>query len=323
MTPNIAVRQFEFSDPEALVEAVPDGPSEVVQLERGSMRGQLEHLSVGRLGVARGSFTRAVRGRGIPSERRWVFYFFTSPGVVQHCEVAPGDLFLLAPGHEHYASFPDGGGGYTAVLAAPDLLFEFVDSKQPGARDAVIWRRPSTILEGAISHTTAAAVSTLLAAIRDPTLPDDAVVYYKRCLLDLITAPVLNRAIKYREPLLLSPVELVRRAERFTDGAGPRPVHISELWKALNVSERTLYRAFKAVHGLPPAEYMRRKRLSDVRRALLAASGPDAMVGTIASAHGFLQLGRFADYYRKMFDEYPHQTLRRPPLQVLDRWTSR
>jgi AraC family ethanolamine operon transcriptional activator len=151
----------------------------------------------------------------------------------------------------------------------------------------------------------------LLAAIRDPTLPDDAVFYYKRCLLDLITAPVLDQAIKYREPLLRSPVELVRRAELFIDGAGSRPVHISELCKEVGTSSRTLYRAFEAAHLPGPAEYMRRKRLNAVHAALLAASGPEAMVSAIASAHGFLQLGRFAGDYQKMFDEYPHETLRR------------
>ena len=102
--------------------------------------------------------------------------------------------------------------------------------------------------------------------------------------------------------------KLVRRIDRYLIAAGSRPVFIAEICETFKVRRRSLYRAFNDVMGSPPITYLRRKRLDDVRTALLTA-GPDAMVRDIARAHGFHELGRFAASYRRAFGELPSQTL--------------
>jgi transcriptional regulator GlxA family with amidase domain len=49
-----------------------------------------------------------------------------------------------------------------------------------------------------------------------------------------------------------------------------------------------------------------------VRRALLRADASTATVTRLATDHGFWELGRFSVTYRKLFDESPSQSLRRP-----------
>ena len=103
--------------------------------------------------------------------------------------------------------------------------------------------------------------------------------------------------------------ELVREIDNLI-AADSRPVHIAELCETWGVSRRTLHRAFIDVRGTPPIAYLRRKRLDDVRGALLTAD-PGAKVSDIARAHGFHELGRFAASYRRTFGELPSQTLQR------------
>lgn len=310
---HVTLRQSEFSDFEALRDAVQDAPAEIVQLERGRMSGTLIHQTVGSVGISSGEFSRSLRGRGVLSGYRWTFCYFTQPGLIQHFETTPGDLFLLAPGHEHYASYRGGGSGYTAIFVEPGELFGFIDS-QAGARDALAWRQSASLLAGARTADAAAEFSSLLVAVRTTALPDGTVDFYKRRILFHITAPVLSRASRYRGPHhLASAVALVRNADDFISHAGPRPVHTSELCEALAVSDRTLHRAFSAVHNLPPMTYLRRKRFGAMHSALLAASGPDVSIGRIAIEQGFAphEHGRVSAAYRKMFGELPRETLRR------------
>jgi transcriptional regulator GlxA family with amidase domain len=98
-------------------------------------------------------------------------------------------------------------------------------------------------------------------------------------------------------------VTLVREVDRFLVDAGNRPIHISELREKFKVHRRALHRAFSGAVGMPPITFLRRKRLGDVHAAL--------PVKEIAVEHGFLELGRFAGAYRRLFGELPSRTLQR------------
>jgi len=97
----------------------------------------------------------------------------------------------------------------------------------------------------------------------------DTADFYKRCILALMTAPVLD-GVPYRGPRLqLSKVQLVQEVDRYLVAAGNRPVHISELSEVFKVNRRMLHRAFIDAVGIPPITFLRRKRLGDVHAVLL------------------------------------------------------
>jgi AraC family ethanolamine operon transcriptional activator len=93
----------------------------------------------------------------------------------------------------------------------------------------------------------------------------------------------------------------------------PAKVKVADLCRIAGVSERSLEYGFREAVGLTPLRYIRHQRLHAARRALLAADAGEGSVTGIAHRLGFLELGRFATHYRRLFDELPSQTLARQP----------
>jgi transcriptional regulator GlxA family with amidase domain len=61
---------------------------------------------------------------------------------------------------------------------------------------------------------------------------------------------------------------------------------------------------------MSPKRFVLRERLYEVRRALRDADATSGTVTTIATDHGFFELGRFAGTYKAVFGETPSATLR-------------
>ncbi len=89
------------------------------------------------------------------------------------------------------------------------------------------------------------------------------------------------------------------------------PPSIAEMCVSSGVSERHLRNCFVDVYGVSPVRYSKFRRLSAARRALLAPNASDRPVKDVALSFGFLESGRFASDYRKLFDENPSQTMLR------------
>jgi len=89
--------------------------------------------------------------------------------------------------------------------------------------------------------------------------------------------------------------------------------HVTDLCRAVGVSERTLQNAFMEVMGLTPVAYLIRVRLHRVRRALLDATQGSTTVSSEALNWGFWHFGEFSRAYKDCFGELPSDTLRRKP----------
>ncbi|MGY2987739.1 helix-turn-helix domain-containing protein [Bradyrhizobium sp. USDA 4508] len=310
----VTVKRIKVSDFEVLRNAVQDAEEhDIVQLENGKMTGDLTHLSVGSIGISHGRFDRAMRLRGVGSKNRWLFgTLLVAPALIKNVETPAGDIVIEMPGHEQYLRYY-GGNAYAAIFVEPDELFAFLAS-QPGARDAVVSQANSVLVsDPATAAARISSLSSLLAMFttHGPMLSDGAVEFYKRGVLELVTAPIIERAsLRYRGRRPESALTLVRDVERYLIDAGSRPVHITELIEKFGVHERSLYRAFDDVLGIPPMTFLRHKRLGDVHTVLLQG-GPDLMLKDIAKEHGFLDYPRFAREYRRLFGERPAHTLRR------------
>ena len=112
--------------------------------------------------------------------------------------------------------------------------------------------------------------------------------------------------------------EIVDRFESVARAGFGSLNQVSEICKAVAINQRTVARAFHAIHGTTPLHYLHDLRLAEARKALLWANGSSESVTRVAMRFGFHELGRFAADYRAAFGESPSQTLRRPITCCID-----
>ena len=85
---------------------------------------------------------------------------------------------------------------------------------------------------------------------------------------------------------------------------------VQELAAAADVSDRTLLTVFRQHLGVSPQEYLSNDRLHRARRVLQSNEPGKTTVAAVAAQFGYLDFGRFAAKYRRLFGEFPSVTLR-------------
>jgi AraC family transcriptional regulator, ethanolamine operon transcriptional activator len=103
--------------------------------------------------------------------------------------------------------------------------------------------------------------------------------------------------------------QIIRRAMNFVDQHHGEYLSLEQLADAARVSERTLSDAFHWYFGVAPVQYLNRRTLHQVRKALKAADPSKATVPSIATQFAVWEFGRMARDYRLLFGELPSATL--------------
>lgn len=104
--------------------------------------------------------------------------------------------------------------------------------------------------------------------------------------------------------------ELAVRAEAHLRDTLAEAPQLAEICRAVRASPRSLHYSFKAIFNTTPKAYQTALRLDGVHHDLLRASD-GSTVTSVALKWGFVELGRFAGDYRRMFGEGPRETLKR------------
>ena len=288
----------------------------VTQLTPGPCKGHLLRANLGDMGFDAGGFDGDLRVRGAMAEKAFsLVSVLEQDGVLNQWghKVEEGDILAIPPGGELDGRF-QGRTAYAVVTAPWGLVmqraeaFEWladprfwteaaVNSPPPEARAAC--RR---VLQGCAG---------MMRALGDRT-PARVVDFLRHELLEsTLMALAQAKARGARRQGVLNAARIVRRAEDFLDGGAARQgVRVDDVCGALNVSRRTLYRAFHDLLDVSPKAYLRLKNMSAARAMLLAAGSRPTTVTQVALDHGFWELGRFAGAYRAMFGEAPSETLR-------------
>jgi AraC-like DNA-binding protein len=90
-----------------------------------------------------------------------------------------------------------------------------------------------------------------------------------------------------------------------------RKLNMPALSAELGVAERTLRMCCAEVLGVSPSRYLLLQRLNRARASLRRADPSTATVAEVARNNQFLEFGRFAVTYRRIFGESPSTTLQR------------
>ncbi len=104
---------------------------------------------------------------------------------------------------------------------------------------------------------------------------------------------------------------LAIRFEALLETQPDRSLRMAEICAALGVSAPALRICCKEQLGMSPTEYVRRRRMQLVHRALRNGDPDAASISAVARRYGFRGFGRFAANYRVLFGELPSATLLR------------
>jgi AraC-like DNA-binding protein len=104
------------------------------------------------------------------------------------------------------------------------------------------------------------------------------------------------------------PVQGAHRVQQYIDTHIAEIQTVRDVANALSVSTRTVQLWFRSTFNTCPAEYIRHARLTALHQALLAAEASCSVTDVMASV-GIVSCGRYAEYYRRMFGEFPSSSL--------------
>jgi len=125
-------------------------------------------------------------------------------------------------------------------------------------------------------------------------------------LVNCLIADEVELSSKHHQP-----ATVMARFEEIVGNRIGEKLSVPALCAELDIPERTLRTYCEKFLGVGPSKYFLLRRLNRVRRALQDADPSTSSVASIAQAHRFLELGRFAQVYRSVFDELPSVTLQR------------
>ena len=305
-----SLRTHEIGSFEALSNLVVGTSREVIQLERGTLKGCLWHASICGLPVDAVTFNLGLRTRGAAGrDRVSIGMLSASAGRVTRAsyESRPGDVLVTPPGTEHENRYY-GGSGIIVVSLSPDDLKSFFGSEFE-LGDMAAWRRSHFTGNAGTVQDVIPRLETLVASLSDVQLNAEAAEFWKRAVIEAITSNVVAAWPAEPDGPLPSALKVVRRVEEYLDAQTTDVVHISQICSQLHLSRRTLHRAFHEALGLGPIAFLRYRRLCAVHTTLRAADDVRT-ISDLAMQHGFQNLGRFSGYYHQLFGEYPSETRR-------------
>ena len=309
----LSVSNSELDGFEGLHEAVRGSHVDVMQLRRGKLRGTLSHIGIGDFSLSVGSFNLGVRTQRTSSDEKLIVgMLLSAEDRVTHFafDMLPADVLVIPPAIEHDGIF-HGASSYAA------LRFDLADVSSMFAGDARLsdpatWSEKNRYrADPAIAVVTARGLPQIVSQLaqHQHALSEASAIFWKRAIVDCITATVFHSQPPDDLGTLPSALRLVHNVEDYLAAADARPVHVSEICAAFRVSRRGLHRAFHDVFGIGPVTFLRHKRLCAIHSALKESAPGRTTVGEVAMQQGFAELGRFSQYYRGLFGEYPSETL--------------
>jgi AraC-like DNA-binding protein len=296
---------------EELNEAVVGAPREVVQIERGKIHGELCHATISGLPIDIVTFDLGVKSRADSSKDRTTIAILTASTnrvTRSSYETRPGDVLVTLPGGEHDNRYY--GGASILVISMSPADIEATFGIEGPLSDSTTWRSNHFKGNADTVQRVIPRLRSLVTRLRERnlSLTAEAAEFWKRAIIEATTARIVEGLPSERDGPLPSALRVVRQFEEYLDTQGTSPVHISQICSQLHVSRRTLHRAFHEAVGIGPIAFLRYRRLCSVHTALRSDPPAEGTIADLALQHGFLNVGRFAYYYRQLFGEYPSDT---------------
>jgi AraC-like DNA-binding protein len=310
-------RVLLFTDPDSYQATIRGAEVEMFVTTNGKFRAELTQINLHKLWMQRGRETlpRVLHSAVSRQRAPIVFLADAKQTAMQHSgmELSPGAIIVdgLGATHHHRSWGPC---RWASMSLTPEELAEagtVLSGRELTVPSVTHVIRPAPALMGALLslHENAARLAKAAPArLAHPEVArslEQALIHLMvRCLTD---TPLDIRAGNHRRGAIIA-----RLADLVV--ANPdRPLYLTDICVAIGVSERTLRACCHEHLGMGPIHYLWLRRMHLARAALIRADPGSASVTSVATDHGFWELGRFSVQYRTLFGESPSASLQRPP----------
>jgi len=312
--------EYIISDADSYRAVLSGANVEISQLEPGRLIGR--HVRVGLPGGQLSCVETSLSLRAIGTfPNFWtlsVILDSTTRSLQHGIEVRAGSLFIHGPGAAHDGVY---GRNFKIVCftVRDEVFTKHIRRLSPQLQEAV--RQPWSVFEPPLaSRREIIAHFAEAAAIiqSDPRVRNSSLALAEfeeelvRDFLQAVAQLLLSHSIgtDQRSAAMLQRVDQVMQESQLVVPT------VAELCTVCEVPRRTLNRAFHGSLGMGPATYLRRVRLNRARRALQKEATGSITVTDVALKLGFWHLSRFAEQYKELFGESPHETLSRVDRRV-------
>lgn len=286
-------------DADEQASALPGWSQTYAQVTPGRFAGRLELALAGTGSVFREAINVAhIERLVIPADTVALALVRSPAGMHVDGRHLPGGLLMVTPaGTAHEIT---SGPGHELMAVSIDAA-ALPETERPAPRHG---HRP--VADAGLSARAAAIVEAMLAHAHAAPLPASA----GATLADVVTATLA--ALEPARPEPPASLERLALVRAYVHEHLEEPLSVADLARVAGVSTRALEAAFARHLGVGPKAYLQSLRLAAARRALKqgAAEGRPLTVTDVAYRYGFWHLSRFAEHYRTMYGESPHQTLR-------------
>jgi AraC-like DNA-binding protein len=307
-----------FTDPHPYQATVRAVETELFVTPRGEFRAQLTPLNLHRLWMQRGWEALPRVFHSVASAKRAPIVFLADAvqRALRHgggTELSAAAIIIDGVGttRHHRGSAPS---HWASMSLTPEHVAEVRSiANGRGSTAPVVTRlvRPDPVLMGRLLalHDNVARLARIAPArLAQPEATRSLEQALIRAMIRCLTGTPLEVRTATRRH-----TEIIARLENLLAANQDRPLYLAEICATTGVSERTLRVCCHEHLGMGPVRYLWLRRMHLARAALIRADPASATVTSIATDHGFWELGRFSVEYRRLFGESPSLALRGAP----------
>ena len=220
------------------------------------------------------------------------------------------ELYILAPGSEIKAIFPDNFIGFYLGINKKNLI-QLLGEKSVHIlleqRERIYSGKFKFIEIEIFKNNLISSITYLLE--KYSTLNEVSKLDIKDNILRSLKVLHNNNSIIISQNQGLNKsLAVTKRATNYIKNCTDSYISVIELCKNSYCSIRTLEYAFKRIYGISPKRYLMIRRLNFIRTDILTKR--PKYLTPLLSNHGVVNLGRFSNDYYRFFGEYPKDTLK-------------
>ncbi len=303
-----------FSDPLPFQAAITTADLELLPVARGSFRAELTNVCFDQLWMHRFYHNLPLVISGAVKPGRRVFTFLTSaqPAAMRHCgmDVLSGDIIVNNSDEIHQQTEAEFRSGAISLTTCQlDAACKAITGREFSGPFKHLVRPSADLMSRLLKlHEMIGQIATTMPEVLEVpeaarSLEQQLTHITVRCLTESASTRITDCGDRHNM--------IVARFREYLEAHHNTPLYLGEICAAIGTPERTLRIACEKHLGMGPIRYLALRRMHLVRRAILQAEPSTATITSIATNHGFWELGRFSVNYRTLFEETPSATLHR------------